>query len=230
MMRNLEMLQIVAHGMRALREQVVFVGGATTALYADDPASPEVRPTLDVDCVVEVSSRTSYHRLEEELRQLGFVNDVSEGAPLCRWVYRGIKVDVMPNDPTILGFSNKWYEGALDNSRLCSLPDGVNIRILQAPVFLAAKLEALKGRMGQDLRTSADFEDIVFLVHARSTIVSEIAEAESRVQEYIREEIRSLLTRGDWNEAVESAMGYRVGSAALERVQGRFLSFAGQTR
>lgn len=230
MMRNLEMLQIVARGMRALREQVVFVGGATTALYADDPASPEVRPTLDIDCVVEVSSRTSYHRLEEELRQLGFVNDVSEGAPLCRWVYRGIKVDVMPNDPTILGFSNKWYEGALDNSRLCSLPDGVNIRILQAPVFLAAKLEALKGRMGQDLRTSADFEDIVFLVHARSTIVTEIAEADSRVQEYIREEIRSLLTRGDWNEAVESAMGYGVGSAALERVQGRFLSFAGQTR
>jgi len=230
MMRNLEMLQIVARGMRALREQVVFVGGATTALYADDPASPEVRPTLDIDCVVEVSSRTSYHRLEEELRQLGFVNDVSEGAPLCRWVYRGIKVDVMPNDPTILGFSNKWYEGALDNSRLCSLPDGVNIRILQAPVFLAAKLEALKGRMGQDLRTSADFEDIVFLVHARSTIVTEIAEADSRVQEYIREEIRSLLTRGDWNEAVESAMGYGVGSAALERVQGRFLPFAGQTR
>jgi hypothetical protein len=44
MTRNLEMLQVVAAGLRSLREQVVFVGGATTALYADDPASPEVRP------------------------------------------------------------------------------------------------------------------------------------------------------------------------------------------
>lgn len=226
MTRNLEMLQIVAHGLQALRERVVFVGGATTALYADDPASPEVRPTLDVDCVVEVSSRTFYHRLEDELRQLGFVNDASEGAPLCRWLYRGVTVDIMPNDPEILGFSSRWYEGALDNSYHCSLPDGVSIRILWAPVFLATKLEALKARMGRDLRTSPDFEDIVFLVYTRSKLATEISASEGRVQDYIREEIQLLLARGDWNEAIESAMGYGVGSVALQRVREEFLILA----
>jgi hypothetical protein len=59
-------------------------------------------------------------------------------------------------------------------------------------VFLATKLEALKARMGHNLRTSPDFEDIVLLVYSRSTIVSETTDAESRVQVYVRKGIRSL--------------------------------------
>jgi len=42
------MLQIVAGGLEDLRKKVVFVGGAVTELYADDPASSDIRPTLDV--------------------------------------------------------------------------------------------------------------------------------------------------------------------------------------
>ncbi|HOX75656.1 MAG TPA: hypothetical protein PK521_15570 [Bacteroidales bacterium] len=45
---NIIMLQIVAGGLEELKEEVVFVGGAVTELYADDPASSDIRPTLDV--------------------------------------------------------------------------------------------------------------------------------------------------------------------------------------
>ena len=54
---NIVMLQIVADGLEELKEEVVFVGGAVAELYADDPASSDIRPTLDVDCVIELSSR-----------------------------------------------------------------------------------------------------------------------------------------------------------------------------
>ena len=58
--KNIVMLQIVADGLEELKEKVVFVGGAVTELYADDPASSDIRPTLDVDCVIELSSRLKH--------------------------------------------------------------------------------------------------------------------------------------------------------------------------
>jgi hypothetical protein len=53
-LKNIDMIEIVAAGLRELCDQVVFVGGATTSFYIDDPASAEMRPTDDVDCVVEI--------------------------------------------------------------------------------------------------------------------------------------------------------------------------------
>jgi hypothetical protein len=46
---SLEMLEVIAGGLQDLLDEVVFVGGATVALYATDPAAPEARPTDDVD-------------------------------------------------------------------------------------------------------------------------------------------------------------------------------------
>ncbi len=51
---NIEMLQIVAMGLGELKEEVVFVGGAVAELYADDPAASDIRPTKDVDCVIDL--------------------------------------------------------------------------------------------------------------------------------------------------------------------------------
>ena len=104
---NIIMLQTVANGLKELKEEVVFVGGAVAELYASDPAASDIRPTQDVDCVIELSSRIEYNRLEENLRCKEFANDTSPGAPICRWVYNDIKVDVMPTDYDILGFSNR---------------------------------------------------------------------------------------------------------------------------
>lgn len=80
---NILMLQTVANGLGELKDEMVFVGGAVAELYADNPAASEIRPTIDVDCVIEISSRLQFARLEENLRARGFKNDTSEGAPIC---------------------------------------------------------------------------------------------------------------------------------------------------
>lgn len=77
MPNNIEMLQTVANGLEELKKEVVFVGGAVAELYANDPAASDIRPTTDVDCVIELSSRTSHAKLEEDLRAKGFKNDTS---------------------------------------------------------------------------------------------------------------------------------------------------------
>jgi len=108
---NLAMIKQIAHALDDLKEKMVFVGGSVAELYADFPEISDIRPTIDVDCVVDIQISTylDYSKLENKLRKLGFQNDTSENAPICRKIYQGILVDFIPVCPDILGFSNRWY-------------------------------------------------------------------------------------------------------------------------
>jgi len=83
-----------------------------TGLLITDEAAAAPRATLDVDAIAEITSYAEYAAFGERLRKLGFAEDTSEDAPLCRWVHLGTILDVMPLDEEILGFSNRWYLGA----------------------------------------------------------------------------------------------------------------------
>lgn len=77
---------------------------------------------------------------------LGFREDTSRGAPLCRWLIDEMKLDVMPIEEGILGFTNRWYRAAMDTAQETELQTGLRIRVVTAPYFLATKLEAFRGR------------------------------------------------------------------------------------
>lgn len=106
---NLANLRLIAVALGDLREQVVFVGGATAGLLVTDPAAERVRATKDVDAIVE-AQRADFHRVEERVAALGFVRDVASDV-MCRWIHResGVLFDLMPVDARVLGFSNRWY-------------------------------------------------------------------------------------------------------------------------
>jgi hypothetical protein len=104
--------------------EVVFVGGCATGLLIDDPGAAVVRKTFDVDVIAEIASYAEYGVFSERLRHLKFTEDTTEGAPLCRWKYLDLTLDVMPLDPRILGFSNRWYEGSLRASQPLVLQNG----------------------------------------------------------------------------------------------------------
>ncbi len=141
-MTNLPLLRAVAERIRPLLDEVVFVGGATTELFLTSPVSARVRRTTDVDVLCEVVGRVAYHRLGERLRALGFREDSSPGAPLCRWRSESGVLDIMPSDPRILGFGNPWYEYAIQTAQTHALAHDLEILIVTAPVFLATKLAA----------------------------------------------------------------------------------------
>lgn len=88
-----------------------------TGLLLTDSAAGGVRPTQDVDAIVDVTSYAKYAALSERLRELGLTEDTTEDAPLCRWRYRDLIVDVMPIDEEVLGFSNRWYQPAMKSAR-----------------------------------------------------------------------------------------------------------------
>ena len=121
--RNIDLLIAAARKLTPpLLEELTFVGGCTTALLITDKAAADVRPTFDVDAIAEITSYAEYSVFSERLRKLGFSEDMSEGAPACRWRSGEIKLDIMPLDEKILGFSNRWYRPAAHSAEPCSTP------------------------------------------------------------------------------------------------------------
>ncbi|MGY3362930.1 hypothetical protein ACVWZL_000055 [Bradyrhizobium sp. GM2.4] len=91
-----------------LRERLVFVGGCTTALFITDEIVLEgVRATDDVDLIVDLVGHAQWAQLQDQLRQKGFVES-PEDEVICRMRLGDLKVDFMPDDESILGFSNRW--------------------------------------------------------------------------------------------------------------------------
>lgn len=91
-----------------------FVGGATVSLYAMRETE-DVRPTDDVDVVVEITTYgIEFTKLTERLLDLGFNPDM-DSKVICRYLYAGLTVDIMPVGEEVLGFKNQWYEQGLKN-------------------------------------------------------------------------------------------------------------------
>ena len=82
---NIEMIQEVAKALDKLSEDIVFVGGATVALYLNLDTTDEIRPTEDVDIIIELASAAKYSVFSEKLLALKFSPDQSKNAPMCRW-------------------------------------------------------------------------------------------------------------------------------------------------
>jgi hypothetical protein len=199
---TIQILEAAAERLITLTEEIVFVGGCATGLLLTDPAASPVRPTIDVDVLVEVATLVEYHWLSEKLRQLGFDEDKSEDAPICRWKTSGVILDVMPTDPKILGFGNRWFTPAYAASEWTTLPSGKRIRLLPAPYFLATKLEAFECRGGNDYLMSRDMEDIVTVLDGRSEIVSEVQKAGEELRDYLALRCSALLKERDFLDAL----------------------------
>jgi len=201
---NITRIKSVYHALGELREKVVFVGGATVSFYVDSKTE-EIRPTDDIDIVVEIYTHQEYAALDEQLRKLGFVNDQTT-CVICRYNIQGLIVDVMPTQSKALGFSNKWYQPAFENSILYNLGDE-KIRIFSPPFFIACKLEAFLQRGKNDGRTSTDFEDIIFLLENRSTIWVELNNAETTLSIYLKETFRKLMQNENFEEWIDCHAG-----------------------
>jgi len=145
------MLETVADALGAdLRERFVFVGGCTTALFITDPITLEdVRATDDVDLIVDLMGYGAWARMKEQLRGRGFSASPDDDV-ICRMRLGSLKVDFMPDDETIPGFSNRWYAKGIETSVVEPLTARLEIRRLTPPLIVATKLEAYRGRGNDD--------------------------------------------------------------------------------
>ena len=207
-----------------LLKDVVFVGGSVVALYADDPAADEVRPTDDIDIVVGISTRGAFSAFEEKIRQLGFKN-VTDSTFIGRYKINEIIVDVMPIDEAVLGFSNKWYREGIDQSFLYEIDDEISIRLMPFHYFIASKIEAHNSRNKGDLRQSRDFEDIVYSFDNRLDPLKDMQKASGKVRDFLKEKMNDLFEDFNFHEGVYSHLNSGNASSRLKRLKGIWSTF-----
>ncbi|MES9855800.1 MAG: hypothetical protein ABW166_04235 [Sedimenticola sp.] len=83
---NIEILELAASRLGNLVDDLVFLGGCATGLLITDAGASPIRMTRDVDVIAEVSTLSDYHGLAGHLREKGFKEDMSDDAPIYRWV------------------------------------------------------------------------------------------------------------------------------------------------
>ena len=195
---NLPDLRRIAVALGDLCEQVVFVGGAVAGLLVTDPLADSVRATRDVDAVVN-TSRARFHEIEAQVAQRGFERDVRSDV-ICRWLHSasGVAFDLMPVQPEVLGFTNRWYPYAVETAERVDLGEGARIRLVSAVAFVATKLEAFASRGHGDFLSSHDLEDVLNIVDGREELMGEIADAPIEVREAVAGIFRRLLSNADY--------------------------------
>lgn len=204
---NNERLKLVADALQELNAEVVYVGGAVIQLYSSDGASMDPMTTYDVDCVVDASTYKEYGAFEQKLFARRFINDTSEGAPICRYLFNGEKVDFMPKVDTGIGESNRWYLKGMENKQAYVLDSEKTIFIMPLPYYLASKLDALHSRGGEDYRGEKDFEDIVFILNSCAHLAEELrATVDMEVCNYLYSEFAAMLRRLNIREEIESSI------------------------
>lgn len=133
-----------------------------------------------------------------------------------------LKVDFMPDDEAILGFSNRWYAKGIETAEIHQLTETLTIRLLTPALFTATKLEAFAGRGGGDLFSSRDAEDILLVLDGREELVQELANADLDVKTYVAEQFQALLKHRDFDEFLEGNLRGQPGRVAI--VRGRYVA------
>ena len=201
----IELIHVAAERLGSLREHVTFLGGAVVTLLVTEEGSRRPRPTEDVDVAIELASRQDFYDLEDALRKCGFQN-VIEG-PICRFKHGVVVLDIMPTDPEILGFSNRWYKAAIRDAVRYTLENEFTINLISPACFLATKMEAFDSPTRQDhgdISSSRDFEDVVTVIDGRSNIAQEILDADDDLRDYLQGRFAQLMSNRYWIEGIEA--------------------------
>jgi len=190
---------------------MTFVGGCTTGLLLTDAFSSEQgRHTDDVDLIVHLMGHVGFYQLQTQLTKRGFsinMPDPDEDFPICAMKLGDLRVDFMPDDASVLNFTNRWYKAAMQTATPYQLTGDITINLVSPVYFIATKLEAYKGRGMGDALSSRDIEDILLLVDGREELIYEVQSAATDVHAYIAREFSSLLQDNNFEYAVASQSG-----------------------
>lgn len=198
---NIAVVAEVAEALQHIKQDMVFVGGAVVSLYTDDPAADEIRPTQDIDMTLNIVNLSHWEKVQAQLGRLGFHPDPF-GHAICSYKYKDIPIDIMATEDGPLGPANRWYKIGFENLWTAKAKDQ-DIKILSAPCYLATKFEAFNDR-GSDYRISHDIEDIIYVLDNRIGIVEEIENDDTRIANFIKEQLQNISNKGLLQEVLMS--------------------------
>lgn len=204
---TIDIIKLVAAALGELNERAVFVGGAAVPFYLPEVYLTQARPTDDIDVVMEIVGFNASAINDQALRDKKFLHDTSEDAPICRWLYRGFKVDIMSTNSSAAGFTNRWYEEGVENAiEVVSIP--VSVKIFNLPYFLASKIVAFRDRGNNDYMGSPDMEDIISLLEVADEALLEtiLPKVSKNLRTFLKKEFQALLETSDFIDCIPGAV------------------------
>jgi hypothetical protein len=148
--------------------------------------------------------------------KLGFENDIESGV-LCRYKVKGVIVDVMPTDASVIGFTNRWYADGFKFAKTIQL-DELPVKIFTLPFFIASKIEAFKSRGQNNYLFSSDFEDIVYILENNSNIASVILESPKDVRQYLKQCFTNFLQDVEFEEGISAHLEPITQAQQIEKI------------
>lgn len=186
-----DILVVAAEALGPLRGAVVFVGGPIVQRLFTRAVRPSPRPIAGDDSVIEVVSRVEGEAFDASLRSHGFVEDRREDF-VRRWRQDYVVMDVLPICEGNPGMLNPWYRLSVPYARAVKLTPQIFVDMIDAPHYLAAKLQTIRDWGTGDIRTSRNVRDIVLLLAGREEIRKELAEAPPELRAFVGSNLRSL--------------------------------------
>lgn len=220
--QQLEMITQVATALDDLLDEVVFVGGCVTGLLINDAFTLEqVRFTEDVDLIVNVITHADWRGLQNQLRKRGFKEDMTDTV-ICRMNLGKLKVDIMPVEKDILGFSNQWYKEAMETPLKYAINTSLSVNIVSPVYYIATKIDAFLGRGNGDLLASHDIEDLITVFDGRSEIVDEFLNASDKVKSYIIKQLNNFMLDNSFEYVIQGVARNDVQreNLIIERIEG----------
>ena len=213
---NQQVIQRVAKALGPLNQRVVFVGGAVTSLYVDDPAADDHRMTHDVDLSIEIASTNALNQLRVQLNELGFSQNTQDRVP-CRFRLGSIVVDVMATEPIGWAPANRWYAAGFPHAQALRLGD-CTIQLLPLPYYLATKFDAFHDRGIDDLWFSKDLQDIAYLLDFCTTLFDALRATEAPVQRYLLQSLKGIQRNENIQDAILGNLRYNEQSARMRAI------------
>jgi len=211
---NLKSIKIISDVLDDINNDVIYVGGAVVSLYIDDPAADDIRPTKDIDIVLEIASLKELEELRTVLVERGF-EQTHEDNVLCRFRYADIKVDVMATKSIDWAPGNKWFEAGFNEAEEKEI-EGKIIKVLPFIYFLSSKFSAFMDRGLEDPLVSKDYEDITYLLnHNRYFKEAVLSSKNEEAKSYLKSCFQKILDREDLQEIL-------IGNLFHEDQQARF--------
>ncbi len=198
---NLGALRAVADRLDRMGIEYAFLGGSIVALLLDEPDLSPVRPTDDVDVIIEVAAGTRFSEIEARLREQQFSHDMRPGAPRCRWVLAGLSVDIMPSDGALHGINTAWFKEALATVFVREFAH-TSLRLISPVAFLATKYVAFSDRGFGDFYGSHDLEDFITVIDGRESMVAEVDQANTALRGHVINSVQQLLDEPFFNQAL----------------------------
>lgn len=203
---SIETIITVAKALEEINKKVVYVGGATISLYVAESFRDSIRPTEDIDIVLEIATLSDLENLRIALSEKG-IKQSFEDDVVCRFRYKEIKIDVMATREIAWAPANRWFEKGFQNLEHLKI-DETTIQILSLPYFLATKFEAFNHRGKKDPRTSKDFEDIVFLLNNSRDLKEKVNQSDDVVKSFLKVSFKEMLESRATLEALRAHLSF----------------------